>query len=324
MHGGSRCCHRAPQLSVTPEPIIMAPKSFGIAPTLKFQDVPGQVAPQLFHRQPRRRQVQLAEVVAHAVAPCSGVTLCRSKWGHCGSSPQHCNDESTWRVDGCGPLSTTVALSSSTRPTLVTTTTTTTQVSATATTTVSKFSGNECVSHATLKCINDASSFWPKCDPSQSKKDNFPTSNGRTRNDYGHFCTKPWADALNAVLSHPVVNKCGDKDAQIKLLAQVAVETGYFSTLFQPADGGAGLVHMIPANWPTNAQDMEDLFGGSFLQQQAAMGSVFFQKPNEGWSSVAAWFKQTNRVIPGCGKNLFEESFSTQTRCIFGRGNDRT
>lgn len=185
-------------------------------------------------------------------------------------------------------------------------------------------SSPECVPHATLKCINDASSFWPRCDPSQSKRDNFPTLQGRTREDYGHFCTRPWADALNAMLSHPVVNKCKDEEAQIKLLAEIAVETGYFSTLFQPADSGAGLVHMIPGNWPINAGDMESLFGGNFVSRQAAAGAAFFQTPSDGWLSVAAWYKSTNRVIPGCGKNLFEEPYTEQTRCIFGRANDRT
>jgi hypothetical protein len=32
----------------------------------------------------------------------------------------------------------------------------------------------------------------------------------------------------------------------------VAYETGYYSTVFQPKDGGAGLIHMIPNNWPYN------------------------------------------------------------------------
>jgi len=182
----------------------------------------------------------------------------------------------------------------------------------------------ECVSHATLKCINDASSFWPRCDPSQSKNDNFPTLHGRTPGDYGHFCTQAWADALNAMLSHSVVNKCGDRDAQIKLLAQIAVETGYFTTLFQPADGGAGLVHMIPNNWPINTQDMETLFGGNFVDRQAVAGADFFQTPSDGWLSVAAWYKLTNRVIQGCDKDLFEEPFDVQTQCIFARPNDRT
>lgn len=182
----------------------------------------------------------------------------------------------------------------------------------------------ECVTHETLKCINDASSFWPRCDPSQTKNDNFPNLHGRSPEDYGYFCTEQWAHALNAMLSHSVVGKCADKDAQVKLLAQIAVETGYFTTLFQPADGGAGLVHMIPNNWPINAQDMEDLFGGNFVQRLGTAGAEFFQSPEDGWLSVAAWYKLTNRVIPGCGKDLFDESFSEQTRCIFSRPNDRS
>merc|ERR1712070_689520 len=35
-------------------------------------------------------------------SPCNDPTLCRSKWGFCGSSPDHCNDESTWKAGGCG------------------------------------------------------------------------------------------------------------------------------------------------------------------------------------------------------------------------------
>jgi len=181
----------------------------------------------------------------------------------------------------------------------------------------------ECVSHETLRCINAASSFWPRCDPSQSKVDNFPTLHDRTPSGYGHFCTKEWADALNVMLSDTDVNKCGDRNAQIKWLAQIAVETGYFTTLFQPADGGAGLVHMIPNNWPINAEDMEALFGGDFVARQAASGASFFQSPIDGWLSVAAWYKRTNRVIPSCGKDLFDEVFDVQTRCIFGRPNNR-
>lgn len=35
-------------------------------------------------------------------------------------------------------------------------------------------------------------------------------------------------------------------------VVKVAYETGYYSTVFQPKDGGAGLIHMIPNNWPYN------------------------------------------------------------------------
>jgi hypothetical protein len=134
----------------------------------------------------------------------------------------------------------------------------------------------ECVGHDILKCINDASSFWPRCDPSQSKLDNFPDLHGRTPDDYGHFCTQSWVDGLNTMLAHPAINKCTDREAHIKLLAQIAVETGYFSTLFQPADGGAGLVHMIPANWPINAQDMEDFFWWRLCRTSGSSRRILF------------------------------------------------
>ena len=55
------------------------------------------------------------------------------------------------------------------------------------------------------------------------------------------------------VLSDPVVNKCRDPQAIQQFLAQVAYETGYYSTVYQPLDGGAGLIHMIPGNWVPNA-----------------------------------------------------------------------
>jgi len=60
------------------------------------------------------------------------------------------------------------------------------------------------------------------------------------------------------------------------------------------------------------------------VQRQRAAGAEFFQTPEDGWLSVAAWYKLTNRVIPGCGKDLFDEPFSEQTRCIFSRPNDRS
>jgi len=35
--------------------------------------------------------------------PCGSTQLCRSKWGHCGQGASWCNDESTWKAEGCGP-----------------------------------------------------------------------------------------------------------------------------------------------------------------------------------------------------------------------------
>lgn len=72
--------------------------------------------------------------------------------------------------------------------------------------------------------------------------------------------------------------------------------------MYQTADGGAGLIHMIPGNWATNAQDMDALWPGSgYAEKAASMGKNFFQTAAYGWRSVAAWFKRTNRVIGGCG-----------------------
>merc|ERR1739845_235539 len=66
--------------------------------------------------------------------PCSDVTSCRSKFGHCGSSSEHCNAESTWKAAGCGPVSATTTLLSSTMPSIDTTSTTSMQSPATTTT----------------------------------------------------------------------------------------------------------------------------------------------------------------------------------------------
>jgi len=177
----------------------------------------------------------------------------------------------------------------------------------------------ECVPHSVLKCINGRSSYWPKCDPSQAK-----TNIGPHGYEFGFYCTEAWSDSLNAMLSDPVVGKCRNQQAIHNLLAQVAYETGYFSTVYQPRDGGAGLIHMIPNNWAVNARDMESLWPGQGYEAQAlASGKAFFQNASFGWRSVAAWYKKTNRVVPGCNLDLFDHDFATQTRCILSWVNDR-
>merc|ERR1712194_645681 len=52
-----------------------------------------------------------------------------------------------------------------------------------------------CVKHEVLTCINDYSSYWPKCDPSQSK-----TNSGPSGYEFGHYCTEAWTEALNEML----------------------------------------------------------------------------------------------------------------------------
>lgn len=153
---------------------------------------------------------------------------------------------------------------------------------------------------------------------------------GPTGYEFGSYCTQEWADALNEVLADPAVDKCEDTGAVHKFLAQVAYETGFYSTVYQPKDGGAGLIHMIPANWPTNVADMEKLWPGQGYGSELkrltdkGQGETFFQTAQYGWRSVAAWFKETNRVIPGCGLDLFEQDYSTQTRCILAWIVDRS
>jgi len=67
---------------------------------------------------------------------------------------------------------------------------------------------------------------------------------------------------------------------------------------------------MIPANWKINAADMDKLWpGNDYVGKVNAMGYKFFQSPVYGWRSVAAWYKLTNRVIKGCGKNLFDQPY---------------
>merc|ERR1712187_1076677 len=33
--------------------------------------------------------------------PCDSESMCRSQWGHCGSSADYCNAQSLWRARGC-------------------------------------------------------------------------------------------------------------------------------------------------------------------------------------------------------------------------------
>jgi len=126
-------------------------------------------------------------------------------------------------------------------------------------------------------------------------------------------------DYLNEMLSNPVVNICGNRTAITQLLAQVGWETANFTTQYSIVDGGAGLINLQPSNWPSNAADMDILWpGNDYFGKMLKMGKNFFQSPEYAWRSVAAWFKLTNRMFPGCGLDLFNQTFETQTRCIKG------
>eukprot|EP00435_Cladocopium_sp_Y103_P055262 s1163_g18.t1 len=241
--------------------------------------------------------------------PGGGCTRCG-----CGEEFRNCADVKV--VAGSGTTATTTA------GTATTTTTTTTVMTSTTGTTTSRSGGSPptCVSQETLICINSKSTYWPKCVESQAKN-----TVGPSGYEFGHYCTQAWTDSLNEMLSHPAIDKCSDYHAIHKLLAQVAYETGYYSTVYQPRDGGAGLIHMIPNNWPYNGRDMDILFGNqNYKTLVNTMGQTFFQTAQYGWRSVAAWFKLTNSVIPGCGDDLFNKTFEEQTKCILGYTNDRS
>jgi hypothetical protein len=184
----------------------------------------------------------------------------------------------------------------------------------------------ECVSHAELIAINTASIYWPACDPSQTAKATATNLNAPASGyAFGDYCNATWSGELNVMFG--ALGLSGDEHCPVrqKFLAQLAYETGYFSTLGQPLDDGSGMVHMIPQNFARNVADMEAVFPGEGLQAAYdALGTDaerrhFFKEPQHAWKSAAAWFKRTNGVIPGCGTDLFAEDYDTMTECILGR-----
>jgi len=50
--------------------------------------------------------------------------------------------------------------------------------------------------------------------------------------EYGYYCEQNWIDSLSEMLSNPVVNMCGKQTEITNLLAQVASESGFFSTTY--------------------------------------------------------------------------------------------
>lgn len=108
---------------------------------------------------------------------------------------------------------------------------------------------------AIQECVNSASTYWPECNLDQQK-----VVTGPPGYEFGHYCSEEWVNSLYDVLKDPQVNICQDKTKMEYFLAQVAYETGYYSTVYQPIDGGAGLIHMIPANWEENAKDMDSIW----------------------------------------------------------------
>lgn len=186
------------------------------------------------------------------------------------------------------------------------------------------FTGAVCVRQADLIAINSKSSYWPNCASTQ------PAKGSATGYVWGNYCDPDWVANLNKMLA--ALGYCNQGSLEIvrNFLAQTAYETAFWSTLGQPLDAGSGVIHMIPQNFAANAADMETVFPGQGIQAHydalpnAAAQAAFFKDPAYAWMSAAAWFKLTNRVIPGCGEDLFTAPFDTQTRCILGRVVDRS
>lgn len=126
-------------------------------------------------------------------------------------------------------------------------------------------------------------------------------------------------------------------------LAQVRHETAGLSTFYQPADNGAGAIHMLPQNFriacaeiPSLRQAMTSAYGSCSGGSDVAAGQIVAQLPytflTGGW-----WFVQGSKEIMGwtsCGDlrvNADQGLGSPGTpgtgyyeisRCIFGNGPD--
>ena len=190
-----------------------------------------------------------------------------------------------------------------------------------------------CVTQAQLMGINDETNYWPECTSEQAVPKG---SIDKSLYIWTHICSDEQVVELNRMLCSPSVDLCRNDavstETRHRFLAQMAHETGYYTTMAQPLDAGSGMLHMIPANWEINVKDMEEIFPGegilahyqSLTTQQER--SAFFTQPRFAWKSAAAWMMKTNRLIPGCGENLLDgtASFERMTQCILGGPSNRT
>jgi len=165
--------------------------------------------------------------------------------------------------------------------------------------------------------INSQSTYWGRCDSSQPAK----ASPGGAAPTDGFFCNSTYVAKLNEMLCS--LNYCTNLQAKRAFIGQVTHESAYFTKFYQPIDNGRGALHMLPANMPTNVQDIQAKWPGSNAQTKySAQGAPLLTTPEFAWLSAASWFLSTNRVIPNCNLNLFLTDFATTSRCIFGGGTD--
>eukprot|EP01117_Protostelium_nocturnum_P009614 TRINITY_DN3432_c0_g1_i1.p1 TRINITY_DN3432_c0_g1~~TRINITY_DN3432_c0_g1_i1.p1 ORF type:complete len:208 (+),score=65.01 TRINITY_DN3432_c0_g1_i1:67-690(+) len=126
--------------------------------------------------------------------------------------------------------------------------------------------------------------------------------------------------------------------------AQVRHETAGCTTFYQPADGGAGAIHMLPANFRIACEDVGEIkaafqrrFGGSNPCRAGSdieAGKVI-QTPKIAFLTGAWWMAEGSRKILGgpCGdlRPVMDRGLGTQnpltgyyllSRCIFGGNPD--
>ncbi|KNE54315.1 hypothetical protein AMAG_00296 [Allomyces macrogynus ATCC 38327] len=128
------------------------------------------------------------------------------------------------------------------------------------------------------------------------------------------MCTNAWFAVFAATISH---------------------ETARLTIFQQPADGGAGAIHAIPANWPYIFSGL----GLVYTQSEEANRRVMLD-PNVMYRAAAWWFDQGAAIIFGsrcAGMKTWADQFDTSqplnvgnnrninnniNSCIFGGGTD--
>jgi len=122
-------------------------------------------------------------------------------------------------------------------------------------------------------------------------------------------------------------------------LAQVRHETAGLTTLYQPLDGGAGVIHMLPANFRAACEDVAEIKLAFFLRFGLAgckggtdyQAAQIIQQPRIAFLTGGWWFAKGSQKILGgpCGdlRKSLDQGLGTQnpltgyylvSRCIFG------